>query len=175
MFTLKSKISSFAATFASRILPAVVGILAGAAVLSAQTQITGNSLLIQLKNGDEQVFMLASEPVITFNGGDCMIKSIDFSATYAMGDINLARFVYTDPASVNEIETALVVDLSNPERVVIHGMTARGEVRLFDLSGVELRRCSADDCGEASLDLSGLPAAVYIVNTKETTFKLYRK
>ncbi len=43
MFTLKSKISSFAATFASRILPAVVGILAGAAVLSAQTQITGNS------------------------------------------------------------------------------------------------------------------------------------
>lgn len=175
MFTLKSKITTLASVSLRRIMIALFGIVAGVAAVTAQTQISGNALLVQMKSGESQVFMLASEPVITFDGGDCIVKSVDFGATYAMSEIDFAKIVYADPASVDEIQAALVVDLSNPECVVIKGMAANGAVRLFDLSGVEVRRTSADDCGEASLSLSGLSSGVYIVNTKETTFKLYRK
>ena len=175
MFTLKSKITFLSSVFLKRIALVLAGLLVGAAAVCAQTEVSGNALLVQLKSGEQQVFMLSSEPVITFDGGDCLVKSLEFNASYAMADIDFAKFVYADPASVDEIQAALVVDLSNPDFVVVKGMQAGGTVRLFDMSGIALRRASADDCGDASLCLSGVAKGVYIVNMKETTFKLYRK
>ena len=79
-----------------------------------------------------------------------------------------------DPASVDEIESSLIVDLNDPSVVVIRGMTASGAVTLYNLSGVMLRQTSADESGTAELEVGDLVSGIYIVTTKETTFKVYK-
>ena len=140
----------------------------------AQTSDVGHALMVQMKNGDKQYFMLADEPLITFEDYKCKIVSNELSADFEMSEIEHAKVLKLDPASVDEIESSLIVDLSDPSVVVIRGMTASGAVTLYNLSGVMLRQTSADESGAAELEVGDLVSGIYIVTTKETTFKVYK-
>ena len=143
--------------------------------VTAQSAGRGKALLVQLKNGDKQYFMLADEPVITFADYKCQIESQELSADFDMTLIDHAKVVDFDPASVDEIESSLIVDLSNPSVVVIRGMKANGNVSLFNLSGMMLRQTSADESGTAMLQVGDFAAGVYVVTSNETTLKIYKK
>ena len=142
---------------------------------SASAQETGKALKVHMNNGDPQFFMLSSEPVVTFEGTDCVIKSSDFTARYDMGDVYFAEFVDHTTAIDEEMKSSLTVDLTNPDAVVIRGMNPGSHVALYNLAGVLLVAADADGDGAVTLDISALPAAVYIVTSKETSFKIYRK
>ena len=144
-------------------------------VLSAQSTNSGKALLVQLKNGDKQYFMLADEPVITFADYRCQIESQELSADFDMTLIDHAKVVDFDPASVDEIESAFIVDLSNPSVVVIRGMKPNGNVSLFNLSGMMLRHTSADESGTAMLEVGDFASGIYVITSNETTFKIYKK
>lgn len=152
-----------------------VGFAIATPAMSAQSADSGKALLVQLKNGDKQYFMLADEPVITFVDYKCHVESQPLSADFEMALIDHAKIVDFDPASVDEIESALIVDLSNPSVVVIRGMKAGGHVSLFNLSGVMLRQTSADDSGDAMLEIGDFSSGIYVVTSNETTFKIYKK
>lgn len=153
----------------------VVAVAVCAPLMSAQSADRGKALLVQLKNGDKQYFMLSDEPVITFADYKCQIESQELSAEFEMPLIDHAKVVDFDPASVDEIESALIVDLSNPSVVVIRGMKANGNVSLFNLSGMMLRGTSADESGTAMLEVGDFATGVYVVTSNETTFKIYKK
>lgn len=152
-----------------------VAITLCAPVVTAQSADRGKALLVQLKNGDKQYFMLSDEPVITFADYQCHIESQELGADFEMAMIDHAKIVDFDPASVDEIESALIVDLSNPSVVIIRGMKANGNVSLFNLSGMMLRQTSADESGTAMLEVGDLATGVYVVTSNETTFKIYKK
>lgn len=159
-----------------RRIAAVLGCLVMFAQLSVVgAQETEKALKVHMNSGDPQFFILSSEPVITFEGTECVIKSSEFSARYDMGDIYFAEFVDHTTAIDEEMKEALTVDLSDPNAIVIRGMNAGGPVALYNLSGVFMLGTVADSEGTAVLDISSLPAAVYIVTSKETSFKIYRK
>ena len=163
-------------TLSLRRAAAVFGCVAMLTSLSAASaQETGKALKVHMNNGDPQFFMLSSEPVVTFEGTNCVIKSSDFSAKYDMGDVYFAEFVDHTTAIDEEMKSALTVDLTNPDAVVIRGMSPGSHVALYNLSGVLLVAADADNDGEANINISELPAAVYIVTSKETSFKIYRK
>lgn len=136
---------------------------------------TGTALKVHMNSGDPQFFMLSSEPVITFEGSECVIKSSDISARFDMGDVYFAELVEHTTAIDDEMKASLTVDLTDPNAVVIRGMNSGSHVSLYNLSGVQLRSADADATGEAILNISELPAAVYIVTSKETSFKIYKK
>ena len=141
---------------------------------SAQAQQEGMSLLVQKTDGTKHYYLLASLPVITFDGDKCSIKSSDFSAEYPMYEIEFARFVDTS-TGIDEIKSEVVVDLSDPNLVRIHGLTPDMAVSLYNLSGMMLSSTKADETGYAEISIESLPSAVYIISSKETTFKIYRK
>ena len=172
MFTLKSKISGISAFL--RHLALAVFVMSVSVGAGAAT--TEKALLVQLTNGDRVVFLLSTVPVVTFDGNKCSIKSDDFSAQYPMPDIEFAKIIDRDgSSSIDEPTHSVVVDLSNPDEVRISGMKAGSETVLFNLSGVVLRRVNSDEAGVAVLNISELPSSVYIVSSKETTFKIYKK
>lgn len=103
-----------------------------------------------------------------------MIESSEFSSTYPMYEIEFAKFVVA-ASGINEVEKSIVVDLSDPMFAKIHGLTPGVSVGLYNLSGMLLRREVADQDGDVSVGLENLSPAVYIVTTKETTFKIYKK
>lgn len=141
---------------------------------SAQAQQEGMSLLVQKTDGTKHYYLLANLPVITFADDKCSIKSSDFSAEYPMYEIEFARFVDSS-TGIDEMKSEVVVDLSDPNRVRILGLAADSAVSLYNLSGVMLSSTKADGSGTAEIITESLPAAVYIISSKETTFKIYRK
>lgn len=172
MFTLKSKTSGISA-FLRHLALAVLVMSVSVGVSAATTE---KALLVQLTNGDRVIFRLATDPVVSFADDKCSIKSDDFSAQYSMPDIEFAKIIDSDvSSSVDEPTHAVVVDLSNPDEVRISGMKAGTEVVLCNLSGVVFRRVTSDEAGVAVLNVSELSDAVYIVSSKETTFKIYKK
>lgn len=157
-----------------------VATLLGSLVLLVQmspvaAQETEKALKVHMNNGEPQFFILSSEPVITFEGNECVIKSSEFSARYDMGDVYYAEFVDHTTAIEEEMKEALTVDLSDPDVIVIRGMKPDSPVAIYDLRGMFLSGTAADSEGTAVLSISSLPAAVYIVTSNETRFKIYRK
>ena len=142
-----------------RRVAAVFGCVAMLTSLSAAgAQETGKALKVHMNSGDPQFFMLSSEPVVTFEGTDCVIKSSDFTARYDMGDVYFAEFVDHTTAIDEEMKSSLTVDLTNPDAVVIRGMNPGSHVALYNLAGVLLLAADADSDGAATLDISAFPA-----------------
>lgn len=146
----------------------------GSAGAVVQTQPDVKALMVQKTDGTKLYYSLPSKPVITFADGLCKIESADVSASYPMSEVDFATFVDV-PAGVGEVESGVVIDLSDPLSVRISGLKPAGAVRLFNLSGVMLRETVADGSGCAAVSLESLPQGVYVIFTNETTFKIYRK
>lgn len=175
MWTLKSKITLCRLSCIRRCVLAIAGLILCGAFAHAEIELTGKALMVQKHGGEQHYYLLAGQPVITFDGDECKIVSDDFSATYPMYEIEYAKFVDKKSSGITENESSLVVDLSNPERVSIYGMQPGMAVSLYDLGGRMLRSVTSDSEGTAIISLDNLPKAVYIISSKATTFKLYRK
>lgn len=172
MYTFKSKKPIVPSFLRGCLLAVILGLVICTPVAAAQVQ--EKALLVQKTSGERHYYLLASEPVITFSGNQCMIESSDFSSTYPMYEVEFAKFV-DGAAGIKEVETSIVVDLSDQMYAKIHGLTPGAAVSLYSLSGVMLRHETADEDGSVSVGLENLSSGVYIITTKETTFKIYRK
>lgn len=175
MLTLSLK--SVSQAIAGLRIPALLAVclLGAAPVLTAEEPVTAPALMVQMKNGDKQYFMCGDEPVLSFIDNVCHIESLEQSADFDMSTIDHARIVNLDITAVDEIESALVVDLSDPAVVAIRGMKDGSPVAIYNLSGVKMRSAEADSEGSVSLEVGSLAAGVYVVSSKETTFKIYKK
>ncbi len=175
MLTLSLK--SVARSFASLRMMALLALcMAGAApAVMAEDPVTAPALMVQMKNGDKQYFMCGDEPVLSFVDNICHVESLEQSADIDMATIDHARIVNLDITAVDEIESALVVDLSNPAVVTIRGMKGGSPVAIYNLSGVKMRSGEADAEGSVMIEVGSLAAGVYVVSSKETTFKIYKK
>lgn len=167
----------FHASFLAKGLAMIAGALIVSAPMSSVSaqENTGKALKVNMKSGDPHFFMLSTEPVITFDGTECHINSVDFSTKYDMSAIDYAEIVDNSASVDEQLKSSLVVDLTNPDRITIHGMSADSPVTLVNLAGVVLRQTQADSEGTAILTVSDLPGAIYIVSSKETSFKYIKK
>lgn len=157
-------------------LPLITGMMLVSALPDAlEARESGQALKVQLTSGTAQYYMLASSPVITFENDKCMIKSDEFSTQYDIPDVAYAEIVDHTASADEHFATTLSVDLSDPSCAVIRGMESGSAVTLVNLSGINLSQTAADDNGTATVRLSELPKGIYIITSKETTFKIYKK
>lgn len=149
-------------------------LLAGMIMLPTIATASDNPvLLVQHRDGTSHQYLLTSGPIITFNAETCSVNGDGFSADFNMEDIEFAKIV--DSSAVKEVETEVKIDLRDPNFVTVKGLAPGSELSLYDLFGIRMQSVKADSDGSASIELYGLPSAVYIVNCKETTFKIFKK
>ena len=141
----------------------VISLIISAQTGVTQAQETGKALKVHLSSGSPQFFMLSTEPVITFEGSDCVITSDNFSTRYSMDAIAYAEIVDHTASIDEEMKATLTVDLSDPNYAVIRGMNPNSATSLVNLAGVVLGRTSADESGTAVISLENLPAGIYII------------
>ncbi len=163
--------------FIAKRLPVIMAVMlltAPMATIRAQ-QTDGTALKVHMKTGSPRIFMLASLPVITFEGTECHIASAELDAKYDMSEIDHAEIV-AHSASIEELaKDRLVIDLTNPDRITIEGMTPGSTIFVVNLGGVIVRQTAADADGTAIINVSDLSPALYIVSSKDTTFKYIKR
>lgn len=135
-------------------------------------QETVKALMVQLKAGDTHYYVLADQPVVTFDGGKCNITSPTLTSAYDIPDIDFANIVDYDQASVKETMSALTIEYITPDLIAIRGTAAGSHVTLHRIDGVKVGDYTVDDCGSVEISLAALPSGVYILSCKEKTFKI---
>lgn len=142
--------------------------------LTAMAQGSTKALMVQLKAGDTHYYVLAEQPVVTFDGEMCHIASSTLSTDYNMADIDFAKVVGNSSA-VDEITSTLTVEYITPDVLAIRGLEGGSRLSLHKVDGVKVADISADDAGSAEVSLSSYPTGVYILSCKEKTFKILHK
>lgn len=125
-------------------------------------------LIVQLRNGNTESFLLSQKPEITFNEGEMQIRSTQAEAAFSITEILDFHFA-DETAGIPEIE-------ANEQRITIaHGIVnidgVNGQVSLCDISGKMLLTYPAQ--GNAHLDLNQFPKGVYLLSVGHKTIKLF--
>lgn len=136
-----------------------------------------NALCVQLKNGTQHYYLFSTSPQLTFEKDRCNIESDETRVEYAIADISQAVTCnYSGSGMVNpENDDRVVIDMRDPDTVIISGLSSGSRICLYDLGGVMLRQLGAADGGIMEMSLSGLPSKVYILSVNQSTFKIYKK
>lgn len=127
------------------------------------------SLIIKQKSGNETILSLDTNPVITFEGDNLVVKN------------DLTVFVIP----LEDIDQYSVSDMSNIEDLSIHPHITSGHVVINDLplnskayiyssNGNVVRCLEADSRGTVDFDLTALPPGVYVISAAKTRIKILR-
>lgn len=169
----------------SRLLPLTGALLLGLGAICsplsalAEEQEMVTNLIVDLKTGASEEFMLPEKPVLTFSSDECTITTSQVVVTYDMADVEKAYFAER-PKTVGVDNTAaetVSIDLSVPETVIVRGLNAGTGVVIYDINGRTVARAQADSEGTATLSTESMtPNTVYVVSISNIkNFKLYKR
>ncbi|MCM1449190.1 MAG: T9SS type A sorting domain-containing protein [Clostridiales bacterium] len=144
--------------------------------LSPLARADGEALRVYFNSGESQMFILADSPVITFDGGNCVIKSVRVDISMPMETIDHAEFIPAGLTSVAPIEREdICFDMSSSTVIRVLGIQAGSTVALYNMAGVNMLMSRADSGGVAIIDVSSFSPGGYILVTNGKSFKFYRK
>lgn len=169
----------------SRLLPLTGALLLGLGAICsplpalAEEQEMVTNLIVDLKTGATEEFMLPEKPVLTFSTDECTITTPKLVVTYDMADVEKAYFAER-PKTVGVDNTSaetVSIDLSVPETVIVRGLKSGTGVVIYDISGRTVARAQADNEGTATLSTESMtPNTVYVVSISNIkNFKLYKR
>ena len=133
-------------------------------------------------NGEKASFAFASKPEIAVTDDGLSVSSSNAAAVvYQVADIQKLYFednvVETGISQVDGAVSAQHPVFNYADGVVsVSGMPAGGSLVVSSVSDSQVGAAKADGQGNASVDLSGQPAGVYVVSTGSgVSFKLLKK
>lgn len=164
-------------------------LLAGAMALVPMVTFSASVLVVQLKNGDTEKYILEHKPQLTFDGNGVQITSeaVSTSATYTYAQIEKFYFDVTSnddtkptPDGIDELETEKAgtshfVFRYDGREAFIGGVEGVGEVAVFTMNGLRVRPVVRKASEGVYVNLSQLPAAIYLIHAGERTFKVIKK
>jgi len=139
------------------------------------------TLVVRLKNGHEEKYLLKDRPSAWPSGSKLNIGTTTLSASYERTDIE--EFYFLDKngnsSSIKDIaqnEPDLTVRQLSQGRLQVDGLEDGGIVRVYDISGRLLNTMKTDGVSPVSIDLSQQPKGVYIININNSrTIKIQVK
>lgn len=132
-------------------------------------------MLMRMKDKTEKEFRLASKPEITFENGEVIVWTPQTATRVGVEIGDVANFEFVDSSSVDAIgEDRVGVSFDN-DAVTVSGLQEGSALALYDISGFEVARSIAGAGGEVRLDISNLPAGVYVLRGKGISLKVYRR
>lgn len=133
-------------------------------------------------NGEKASFAFASKPIIEVTADGLIVSSTSAAAVvYQFADVQKFYFeddvVETGISQVDGAESAQRPMFKYADGVVsVSGLLAGSNLVVSSVNGSLLKAAKADCGGNASVDLSGQPAGVYVVSTGSgVSFKLLKK
>ena len=141
---------------------AVVALIAAVSLPSLAEEKT--MLVVILQGGQQQSYVLADRPKVTFDATNLYITNAAVEDSYEMSKVVKFVFEKGDATGIAPVVAGENrITFVDGENVVLEGLTPATGVSLFDISGHLLGKTSADATGSASVSLSGQSAGVYIV------------
>lgn len=133
------------------------------------------TLIVTLKNGAQTAFFLKDKPQVKFEGTDLKVTSDAGNATFALADV--LRFTYDkkDPSGINETVIDPTGVSFKDDILVISQLKANATVSIYALDGKLLRQLTAQRSGTYRLNLSELPAGLYLVKADNITYKITKR
>ena len=136
-----------------------------------------NTIVVCQKDGTVARFAFTEKPVVTYSAGELMMTTNKTSVQYP---INRLLKIYFDVA---EVPDGIDVEVTQPEDVqfafrdgalVVSGGEAGAIVNLYRLDGVSAGQFRLDGNGSVTIPTGSLSKGLYIVKTKQVSFK-FRK
>ncbi|MDE5568593.1 MAG: hypothetical protein K2J12_09140 [Muribaculaceae bacterium] len=144
--------------------------------LDSYAQLATKGLLVELKDGTKQTFLFSSLPKVTFSHDVCFITASNLTTEYEMDNVQRISIMGKDITDVEDSIEHINIDLSNHNTVIINGLTPDTVVKIYDIKGFQLVSTKVDSFGTVVISLVNLQNnTVYIINSQEITFKLYKK
>ena len=136
-----------------------------------------NAIVVCQNDGTMAKFAFTEKPVVTYSAGELVMTTNKTSVQYPM---NRLLKIYFDVA---EVPDGIDVEASQPEDVqfafrdgalVVSGGEAGAIVNLYRLDGVSAGQFRLDGNGSVTIPTGSLSKGLYIVKTKQVSFK-FRK
>lgn len=132
-------------------------------------------MLMHMKDKSVKEFILASKPEVTFENGEVIVWTAETKTRVGVEIRDVENFEFVNSSSVETIgEDRFKVSFDN-ETLTVKGLQEGSLVGLYDISGLEIAHAAASAGGEVRLDISELPAGVYIARGKGISIKVYRR
>lgn len=143
----------------------------------AMAQTTGKCLVVNLKDGSSERFLLADKPYFIMNGEYLNTSKGGTAIVYNRGDIKDFTFEDVNSAGIKAAEASgeLLVRQTSDGHIMVSGLSGGDQVRVCSLGGKMLSAVRSDNSGRADI---ALPVAkgVYIVNiANKRTLKIQKK
>ncbi len=131
------------------------------------------SLVIHMRDGSTTQFVLDDQPKVKFEKDSLVVTS--FSLTMKFKAERVQRFTYSDvPNSVKNV-AADTPFTQNGESLLFHGQPEGTTINIYTESGSLIKSVVCSDSGDASVSLQGLVVGIYLVQIKDTTYKLIKR
>lgn len=136
-----------------------------------------NAIVVCQNDGTMAKFAFTEKPVVTYSAGELVMTTNKTSVQYPM---NRLLKIYFDVA---EVPDGIDVEVTQPEDVqfafrdgalVVSGGEAGAIVNLYRLDGVPAGQFRLDGNGSVTIPTGSLNKGLYIVKTKQVSFK-FRK
>ena len=132
--------------------------------------IKGYSDLKKVRYGTE--LMVEVTPNASYKLSKLTANGTDITATkkFVVKGATTVEATFVKDTAIEEVSASEVVLYPNPavDVATLSGIEAGAMVQLFSLDGAEVLRTMANEAGVARLDLTGLAAGKYLVNSGET-------
>jgi hypothetical protein len=143
--------------------------------LTAAAQ-SNDYLWVNKTDGSAQSFALDNLQKITFTDDDIVVTPLDAAAqTFAFAAVQTLTFE-DSPTEIQlpsaTSQTSLIYFHSQSKEVVIESTKTIGNVAIYDLVGRTVGALRATPLQTATINVSHLPAGVYIVKTADNVKKL---
>lgn len=131
-------------------------------------------LSIELKSGEKYAFLLADNPILTFQKGNLVVNG-DATTSYSIGDVKMYHFT-EEPLSANQTTASdeFRIVAIDDATLQLQNMPALAEVTLVGSNGVLLKKKQTNKAGDCVLELPA-KKGVYVITAGNKSFKLIRK
>lgn len=155
-----------------RFLFYLVFILFGSIVAHSKSNVTPKHLQLWLKTGEQVSFPLATEPVITIEEG---VMAVD-TERYRFEEVSKYTFEASPALAITtpEADGGEALQINNGE-LRINGVNAPTDIRLYDISGMELHPQTVAKDNTVTIKTAGLAAGAYVLTINGNSHKIIVK
>lgn len=146
---------------------------AGLLFVSMAIQASDMQLVVELNSNAKYKFLLANQPVVTFDKGNLVVNGEEATSYEITGVKNChfeSEITEAKSVAVNELQIIYV----DENTIRVQNAISNAPVSILSVSGVVFSNQNADDSGETVLNLP-TQKGVYVITVGDKSFKVVRK
>ena len=135
-----------------------------------------NCFVVWLSDTEKHVYPLSEKPMVTMANGLFTLSTINTTVTYQHDKVVKFTLTSDETVGIEQVEEQRQPTVERfADHVVISGSKANSPVSIYNMSGRLVGTQRTDGTGYAEVQLSQLPAGIYVVKTEHVTIKIAKR